>query len=184
MRAHRTVRLRWLAFALLPLPVLLAGCDKDRYGLIFSHQLHVEENEMDCDECHGEVSEAGFSVITHETCSDCHDEPEAEEISRKTCGLCHREENLEELEAGDPGVPRTGPFVHTEALEGKCGECHGTIMAEDLDRVPRMRPRDVLRIREQSHAQGMDCNLCHVGMDPEVPPADHDRDWMRRHCRR
>ena len=59
--------------------LLLTGCDEEEYSLRFSHYLHVEDSGMSCDECHGEAGEAMFQAISHDTCIDCHDEPEAEE---------------------------------------------------------------------------------------------------------
>jgi hypothetical protein len=166
--------------ALAPLACLLvSGCDKDDYGLIFSHAQHVTEFEMSCEDCHGPLGPEGFTTLSHASCSDCHDETEAEEISSTTCGLCHREKNPEELIA--PAGAMSGAFVHTAGLEGRCNDCHGGIMEEELDRVPLLGRRDVLRLREDSHAQGMACTLCHVDMDPDVAPADHEQDWMRRH---
>ena len=52
--------------------LLLAACDEDKYTLKFSHHLHVTENEMSCDECHGELGQPSFTALSHETCSDCH----------------------------------------------------------------------------------------------------------------
>ena len=52
--------------------LLLAGCDEEKYPLMFSHYLHVTENEMECADCHGEAGEASFDAVTHETCAVCH----------------------------------------------------------------------------------------------------------------
>ena len=77
--------------------LLLTGCDEEKYQLKFSHYIHVTDNEMDCDECHGELGEPTFLAISHDTCIDCHDEPEEEEINQETCGYCHQEKQLPEL---------------------------------------------------------------------------------------
>jgi hypothetical protein len=161
----------------------LCGCDEDKYTLKFSHHLHVTENEMSCDECHGELGEPSFSALSHDTCSDCHDESEAKEVRKNTCGYCHVGELLQVLKARkvDPKPPRKTTFVHTEALDGRCAECHESIMDEELTSVPRLKRNDILEIRDAAHRSGEDCLACHVDMDPYQAPADHNHIWMKRH---
>ena len=217
--------------------VLLAGCkEEEKYQLRFSHYLHVTENEMGCDECHGEPGQPSFNVITHATCLDCHDEPEAEEITADTCGMCHQEKQLalyqtasmltenetseaetkmtanEELmelmggaEEEAPGMvakeepaqvveevpaevaeeqavaPARSVFVHTEALAGKCADCHAYLLDEELETVPVLNRSNILAIREAAHGSGQDCLTCHVDMDRAREPASHDVAWMKRH---
>ncbi len=163
--------------------LFLSGCDEEKYALKFSHHLHVTENEMACDECHGEPGEPSFKALSHETCVDCHDEPEAEEISQETCGYCHQEKQLPELKdwKSATNAPTRSVFVHTAALAGKCQDCHGALMAEGLVSVPAPRRSDVLEIREEAHASGRDCLECHVDMDRHQRPPDHDQLWQQRH---
>jgi hypothetical protein len=163
--------------------VLLTGCDEDKYTLKFSHYIHVTDNEMDCDECHGEVGEPSFMAITHESCTDCHDEPEAKEISMETCGYCHQEKHLPNLAAwkAEPVEPLRNIFVHTEALSGKCQDCHADLFAENLSSVPKLNQNDIVNIRDEAHSSGQDCLACHTDMAPDQAPADHDLVWMKRH---
>lgn len=227
--------------ALFALALVIAGCrEEDQYQLRFSHYLHVTENEMSCDECHGEPGQPDFNMITHETCLDCHDEPEAEEISIDTCGICHQkkqiaiyeaasilaedshteasvtaDQELIQLMAGaeeEPAVvaeeptmgneaepvevaktetvevaeeqavaPPKSVFVHTEALSGKCMDCHNYIMDEELETVPVLSRSDILSIREDAHGSGQACLTCHVDMDRAQEPASHDVAWLKRH---
>jgi hypothetical protein len=173
--------------------VLLFGCKEDEYRLRFSHYLHVTENEMGCDECHGEPGQPSFNAITHDTCLDCHEEPEAEEITADTCGICHKEKQLalfslpelDEEESADASAvedtPSRNVFVHTEALAGKCTDCHEGLLDEGLETVPMLQRSDILSIREASHGSGQDCLTCHVDMDRNQEPASHDVAWMKRH---
>ena len=168
------------AFLLL----LLAGCDKkDGHVLLFSHFLHVEDNEMACADCHGEILDGGFARPGHDACVDCHDDLiETETISRETCGVCHAEKDLRRVDGADkPARSAEGAFVHTATLGTMCADCHGDILAEGLERVPVMDRADVVRLRQRAHAGGKPCETCHVGVSPDVMPPDHDRNWVRRH---
>ncbi len=171
---------------------LLAGCEEEeKYQLRFSHYLHVEDVGAACSDCHGEPGEPNFNVISHATCLDCHDEPEAEEVSADTCGMCHEEKqvamfSLVESDAEESGYaaearPGSTVFVHTEAVAGKCTDCHDNLMAEDLQSVPVLERSDVLAIRNKAHMSGQACSTCHVDMDAGIAPASHDVAWTKRH---
>jgi hypothetical protein len=165
--------------------MVLTGCDEDEYRLKFSHYVHVTDNGMDCDECHGEAGEASFNALSHDTCIDCHDEPEAEEINTETCGYCHQEKQvpllmLESMEEAPAEVSRQ-IFVHTDALSDRCLDCHGDLMDESYSSVPELSRGEVLQIREEAHNSGEDCLTCHIDMDRYREPADHDLLWMKRH---
>ena len=163
--------------------LLLVGCDEDKYELKFSHYVHVTDNDMDCDECHGDLGGPSFNTLSHETCTDCHDEPEAEEINKDTCGYCHDKKLLPTLKEWkpEPEAPRRKLFVHTEAVAGKCPQCHVTIMSENMDTVPRLQREDIVEIRDDAHHSGQDCLMCHVDMDRYQEPPNHDLNWTRRH---
>lgn len=163
--------------------LLLTGCDEDKYSLKFSHYIHVTDNEMACDECHGELGEPSFMAITHDTCIDCHDEPEAENVSMKTCGYCHQEKQLPNLKewTAEPVEPLRNIFVHTGALSGKCQECHVGLLAENLSTVPKLQRSDIVNIRDEAHNSGQDCLACHVDMAPDQAPTNHEQFWMKRH---
>lgn len=166
--------------------VLVAGCDKDdQYELHFSHYNHIEKYDVTCSDCHGESENGAFAKPSHASCVDCHDDwMEDVEVGEDTCGNCHVAKNLDafaEREIPEAETPTAGVFVHTDALEGKCADCHGNLFGKDMTRVPELTRNDVLRIREQAHRSGMDCTSCHVDMDPETPPPSHDVNWDRRH---
>ena len=164
--------------------VLFNGCDdEEKYQLKFSHYIHVTDNEMDCDECHGELGEPSFLSMSHETCVDCHDEAEEQEFSRDTCGYCHQEKQLSLLAdwQAQPAETNQAVFVHTEALAGTCQECHGSIMAEGLVIVPELKRNDIVQIRDDAHSSGQDCLACHVDMDRNQEPPSHDLYWTKRH---
>ena len=190
MKTHHIIQGATVAVFL----VLLIGCrEEDKYQLRFSHYLHVTENEMACDECHGEPGQPSFNAITHDTCIDCHEEPEAEEITMETCGLCHQEKQVtlfllpepaeEELPDASAAADTSSRniFVHTEALADQCADCHEALLDEALESVPMLKRGDILSMREAAHGSGQDCLTCHVDMDRAQAPANHDVAWMKRH---
>jgi hypothetical protein len=169
------------------------GCDKEQgYTLAFSHYTHVTDNEMDCADCHGELKDGPFKKPDHAVCAECHDDwIETKEITADTCGNCHqgvpldalqreREKEKKETKKGVETEP-AGNFVHTESLAKRCAECHGNLMDEKLKQVPAWTRKESLRIREQSHRGAQDCATCHVDMDRETPPPNHNQNWTRRH---
>jgi len=165
--------------------LLVAGCDEEeKYALRFSHDLHVTENGMECSDCHGEVGTDSFRRPTHETCSDCHDEVSSEEVGPDTCGICHREQQLPMLQAEPASAPAEAQppvFVHSESLAGKCQECHASIMDKELEHVPSLQRSEVLAIRGKAHASGEACSTCHVGIERDVRPGNHNMAWTKRH---
>ena len=168
--------------------ILLCGCEEeDQYQLRFSHYLHVEDVGLECGDCHGELGDAGFNRITHDACIDCHDEPEAEQMTPETCGICHVQEKLYTLKLREKedevaeSESAQSVFIHTESLEGRCAECHESLMDEEMEVLDRMQRSDVLAIREAAHVSGQDCATCHVGLDPAISPPRHDQAWTKRH---
>jgi len=166
---------------------VMSGCKEEdpNYYLYFSHETHVNEYDASCSDCHGESTDGRFTKPSHASCVDCHDDwIETAKISEKTCGQCHKERNLEELaelEAPEPTLAVGGAFVHTEALTDRCNECHGTLFGDKLFKVPELRRGEILRIRDEAHQWNMACDACHVDMDQEIPPPNHNQNWMRRH---
>jgi len=179
------VKLKPIVHGILAVAVvaMMAGCKEEEYELRFSHYLHVEDNGMDCSDCHGEPGE--FKPVSHAACIDCHDEPEADKISVETCGICHQEKQLPAFEGFEYKAPEAtaeeSVFVHTEALAGTCADCHGSLLQEELKTVPMLERSDVLAIRENAHQSGQDCMVCHVDMAVDKTPLSHDLAWQKRH---
>ncbi len=173
--------------AVILLAVLLAGCNKDDgYKLVFSHNLHVAENDVTCLDCHGKMADGHFAKPGHAVCKECHSSwIETKEITAETCGMCHKGKDLQEFSKTEP-VPAAagqvnGVFIHTEALANRCADCHGTLMDKKLKQVPELTHKEKVRIRDQAHHWGLSCTACHSDMDPKTPPPSHSQNWTRRH---
>lgn len=54
------------------------------FGHNFSHGLHLEKTDLECQTCHALTPQHGKLVATESTCASCHHDPPA-----KTCHSCH-----------------------------------------------------------------------------------------------
>lgn len=135
--------------------------------ILFSHNLHVTENELECEYCHSGVENqlAGTrSIPDHDVCSECHDVEDDE-----ACGTCH-------VNPKNPQpVPSRGEYFlgfghQAHATKGmKCGQCHSAQPEQALEpAVPDMK---FCQNCHQQQSGSLECASCHLGHEPR--PADH-----------
>ncbi len=170
-------------FIFILLLVLFAGCKEEIvYRINFYHYLHVEEYEIECTMCHGELEDGMFASADMEACSECHeDEVDADEVNSETCGKCHLQKDLEEIEGPDYERPTKGVFRHTEGLSGLCRKCHADTVKEGSTKVAFWTREDVIKIRNRAHALGLDCQTCHEKINKDTPWDNHKTNWIKRH---
>ncbi|HLE56529.1 MAG TPA: cytochrome c3 family protein, partial [Rhodothermia bacterium] len=156
------------------------AADKDPVELIFSHRLHVEDQDLDCSDCHGGVagSEMGTDNLLPEmaVCADCHDVENEDE-----CGTCHS--NVD-----DPReVPRietfSTMFSHKRHIDADvaCEDCHSGIAQIELasaEVLPGMVK--CLDCHDQHAVTSVECSLCHAPSD-RLAPLSHGPDFIRAH---
>lgn len=150
----------------LPLILFLAlGFSQERDRILFPHDFHLEEVELECAECHAGV-EASSSLATRllpekETCITCHDGDSATD----ECAACHT--NSEEPQTYSPLKRKGDPeFSHARHLQrfANCGRCHGGIETDDGSEKP-FAWKDA------------DCRACHTITKPE----NHTLSWISDH---
>lgn len=170
--------LKLLILLILGTLFLMASADDIR-ELKFSHKLHIEENEIECETCHEGAleSKTGSDNLfpEMETCADCHDIEDDE-----NCSLCH-------TDVDDPrAVPRvvdySPKFSHEKHLQGglECNSCH-----DDVNKKTENQPY---------HLPGMvDCMNCHLKQNvsnacsnchlpgEKLVPASHAGDFIHNH---
>lgn len=142
---------------------LLSAQERDR--IIFPHQLHVEEMELECTQCHEGVEESVSLDIRllpeEESCLECHDG----DLATDECSACHADPENPMTYRERPS--RSGPvFSHLFHLAKRpdCSDCHGTIYADDgLAALP---------VWEEAG-----CRSCHSSVRPD----NHMADWMWVH---
>jgi len=130
----------------------------------FSHKLHVEEQEMECQSCH-DTKKPGLPTL-----------------KTKGCGMCHDD--------GPP--PYKGPskrpldvkFPHQAHAELECATCHQDVLEDQhADTAPLVEPvrcfecHQAMKVKVPQNA----CARCHGEDKRREAPLDHGDAWMQRH---
>ncbi len=163
-----------------PVPKTLQPPDK----LTFSHQLHVDENGLDCTDCHESVTESA-SIETSSTpemdvCEVCHEDEVGE-----NCSMCHA--------AGEDGEATIKSWVtevrfsHVAHIGRKteCIACHAEAQTSE-DSADRLTPAmKTCATCHQKQMDRLDCAGCHTDLaslkrsSSEV--AVHKANWFPLH---
>ena len=120
---------------LVIIPLLVIGLNAQDQS--FPHQIHIEDVELECNECHADVAESGSLelrlVPDGEICADCHGELMSFAVRPVlTEAFSHK-------------------FHLSKAFE--CNNCHGDINADDADGPSKIWSES-------------DCQACHVANPP------------------
>jgi hypothetical protein len=149
--------------------------------LKFSHQFHLDDVGLACEDCH----EAATSALaednlrsTHDNCMACHEDQLNEE-----CGYCHTDPD-------NPGAvvpsPRHIIFSHEEHLQmedAACETCHqGLDQAEGAgpENMPVMETCNTCH--DASEATNA-CEACHVSFTNLIPSGHLVGNFAREHKR-
>lgn len=142
---------------------VLAG--KEKSELIFSHKLHVVENEMECDACHQVTYEsqkgADNLMPNMESCGNCHDIEASDD-----CGVCHSDlEDPRNVPRVEDYFPNFSHHLHIEAgLE--CNTCHAGIANKEI-----VEPYELPDLEN--------CQQCHT--ERKVKPTNHLPNYQHTH---
>lgn len=130
----------------------------------FPHVLHVEEEGLECLDCHGQAMESDAAsdyLLDTQVCLDCHDE-------------------------GD--VPMEWPSVagdilfghrhHAEGLEMDCLACHAGALQEGAGALPSM---DGCMTCHTGLQAPRECGACHLAGLVDLIPPSHDAGWADSH---
>lgn len=135
--------------------------------IAFSHKVHVQGEELECRDCHGDARKsphAGYPDLRN--CYDCHSEAEGDHPDEPRV----REFASKGMEIPWVPVNRNAGHVyfshraHVIFAEMECAECHGKI--EELDEPPS-RPRPELHSMEacvdchRRREASLECAACH-----------------------
>ena len=145
--------------------ILLIGQDKDR--ILFPHQLHIEDVELSCEECHTGVAEADgptwdiFPKMDY--CADCHED----DTDDGDCSFCHTDsENPQSFnnywKSSGLGFSHKKHLIESE----DCLKCHSYIGEDREIGLPNVWNKT-------------DCQTCHSKIDDG--PSSHDLLWIEIH---
>lgn len=167
-------------FILLIFGYLIAQDKENVYELIFSHELHSTELEMECLTCHGAAgsSQAGTDNLLPEmsVCGDCHDVEDDEQ-----CGMCHS--NLDEPLAVARIVTYSAKFSHEKHLASDldCMACHAPIMEKAEVGAPESLPGMVSCMNCHDNKGVINtCESCHLP-EEELKPESHTINFIHTH---
>jgi len=162
---------------------LSIGCKKEDFALVFSHQQHVVENEVECSVCH-QTANGGMSMPGHEVCSDCH-EIDADNASAE-CLMCHKAKSPSEIQAGYSAMAAEAKdndivFSHETHtyMDAGCETCHARIPRTTSAADSKLPPLETcLGCHNDRTAPLEDCSLCH---EPSSPRSEERR--VGKECR-
>ena len=160
------------ALALVSLAVIVAwglvpGPAPIHQPLVYNHNVHVEEEGLECIDCHESVEEAAFATIPRlNLCLDCHDtEPMSESLEEeKLIAYIEKEEEIAWNRIYR--VPSHVYFSHRRHVtlgEVECSVCHGNV-PEQLE--PVQAPVTPLTMEwcmdcHKENKVSNDCLACH-----------------------
>jgi hypothetical protein len=179
----------WIISLIIMLSVGIAGIGWDvvsstvvvnQSDIVFSHKLHVDENEIECEDCHGSIATSDLAsdenLPSMDDCGSCHDIEDDEQ-----CGLCHKDPD-------DPGgyaiTERELIFSHKKHMENdaKCRVCHeGIELIAGGD--PSVMPEMIVCFEcHDSKKEMADCARCHSS---DLTLLDvHPIEWKHQHGER
>lgn len=134
--------------------------------VLFSHNLHVQEQDMDCTDCHTDVTKRARATLpTIEICIDCHAEPLTEtETEVELLAYTYEEEEIPWQRIYR--VPDHVYFSHRRHVtlgSVRCETCHGDVMnlAEPFtEPLVAITMEGCMECHEE-HQVTNDCLSCH-----------------------
>jgi hypothetical protein len=175
----RTLFVVIITLSLFGILFQLAADDSQKIELKFTHKFHIEEQEIECIECHTSASESTTGADnlfpSMELCADCHEVEEED-----NCNLCHQD-------LDDPReVPRIDTyntkFSHQFHLSKglECESCHAVVAMKTMAE-PYILPTMVECINcHESKFASLECATCHLPTD-QLLPASHTPDFIHNH---
>lgn len=133
----------------------------------YNHQIHVQENDMECTDCHIYAKTNARATIPNiEVCVDCHsDEPMTDsEEEQKVIDYIERGERIPWVKIYR--VPTHVYFSHrrhTTLGQIDCVTCHGNVaeMTTPPDRPQLPTDMDTCIECHEQNQIGVDCTRCH-----------------------
>ncbi|RMH02872.1 MAG: hypothetical protein D6702_07565 [Planctomycetota bacterium] len=133
--------------------------------IAFNHRLHVEEQGLDCEDCHpGCRSEVKPGIPDADTCLMCHAEAQGDsgEEARLVAMLARGESPAWRPLFRQPPHVFFSHRRHTAVAELDCGECHGDIGSSTTPpRLPDKLRMDDCRDCHLERGVSVSCSACH-----------------------
>lgn len=172
----------------------LAGCIlrdallQSEAPFAFSHRLHVEEEGLDCSDCHAHSEDSedpGMPVAGQ--CALCHAELDAEKPLARQVATLFEGERFRAARAGRLTDEILFSHQNHATRSEECGDCHAAVAQDDGQLAQRAGE---LRLEMETclacHASNpgpdlADCAACHAEIRSDQAPPSHRADWTRYH---
>lgn len=141
----------------------------------FSHQQHVKDQGMSCDDCHQPSADGTLAGAPDpEVCAACHEQVAKNmELAKELAKQWPRHKSLSP----------DGIFSHQTHKEGgiTCDKCHGD-MAKNKKVTFNILPRmaDCMNCHSEVGVS-TECSTCHREISRTSPPMDHRQGWRTAH---
>lgn len=151
---------------------------QDRDAILFSHQYHVQEEEMECADCHAVTeSSTGMDNLlpAKAVCADCHDVDD-----ESTCNQCHT--NVDAAQNATRVTDYSQLFSHKKhvAADLECATCHGDIADVGIDQHLTMPDMIECMDCHQDNNVSNECAVCHTANE-RIKPLNHDLAFIKTH---
>ena len=183
---------RW-GLALL-LTALISGCvlydalpggDAGPRDFVFSHEIHVWEEELACIDCHTpkegapEGAAPGFPLVGQ--CGLCHEDIDAEAPPERQVDLLFDGEDYVQTWPEALDAELVFPHAaHAEAL-GSCDACHtGIETNQDVALLPQYDMQACMDCHAREAAPN-ECATCHTEVGTDWAPDSHAHNWELLH---
>lgn len=174
-----------LAIALVGIVVgcaLIRSLTNPEKPYVFSHRLHVGDQELSCDDCHyGEPDTPGMPTL--DDCQICHEELDEEnEPGRRVTSLFDGDVYRALHASRITGDVLFDHDSHADGYVEDCASCH-----RGIESSRRILASDFVTMdtctscHSKSGLEAADCSLCHDEIDKTWQPPDHARSWQRLH---
>lgn len=191
---RRTWRNGPTLLGLLLLLSYLAGCFltgalvQEERAFAFSHRLHVEEEGLECADCHGswdDDEDPGMPRAAQ--CALCHSELDAEKPPHLQAATLFEDGQFRAVRAGRQSEEIVFSHQSHATRASDCSACHAEVAGDDGSLAERgaelrMSMDGCLECHDATSGPRLsDCSACHVEIRAGVAPPSHAANWSRYH---
>jgi len=161
---------------------VLFGGGSGTQPLAFSHKIHVDQEGMDCTDCHAGVEtsdEPGMPALAG--CNLCHQQIDADKPPER--GAAARYDGARYRTTAASALPGEVRFSHQQhvAKVQECNACHaGIATSEAVGASVAVTKAACLACHERRGVDGA-CATCHLEVRSDRPPRTHTGLWLRQH---
>src|SRR5688572_14970571 len=168
--------------------ILVDALVQEQRAFAFSHRLHVEEEGLDCGDCHGrwaEDEDPGMPLAAQ--CALCHADLDAEKPPELRVEALFEGKDFRAAHAGRQSDEVLFSHRYHATLELECTACHADVASDEGTLAARGA---ALRMSMDSclacHDAGAgpreaECAACHAEIRQDALPPSHHANWTRYH---